>query len=205
MKVGNKMIGTMFFFSDESKLCSKKSGVEYVRKVRGSQWTKPMLTEENQYHNGLEIMVWGLISSEGPVFLEKVDGRQNADDYIQLLQKTIITKRALKNKNAYFQQDNAPSHSAKKVEKFLSENKIKVLYWPPQSPDMSPIENVWAHIKNQLYNMKENITSKENLFKQSKKIFFSSACTEIIKKLYNQMPQRVQELIECKGENVIKY
>ena len=32
---------------------------------------------------------------------------------------------------------------------------INILDWPPQSPDLSPIENVFAFIKNKLYLIKD--------------------------------------------------
>ena len=41
-----------------------------------------------------------------------------------------------------FQPDLAPCHSAKKVQKVLQENGIKVLKWPGNSPDLNPIENL---------------------------------------------------------------
>ncbi len=37
-----------------------------------------------------------------------------------------------------FMQDNPPS---------LDENNIETLNWPPQSPDMNPIETFWANRK----------------------------------------------------------
>ena len=45
--------------------------------------------------------------------------------------------------NWIFMQDNDLKHKAKSVIKFFEIEKVNLFSWPPQFPDLNPLENVW--------------------------------------------------------------
>jgi transposase len=49
-----------------------------------------------------------------------------------------------------FLQDNAPYHRSKVVLDWLEEQKVDLIKLPPYSPDLNPIENLWANLKTRI-------------------------------------------------------
>ena len=65
-------------------------------------------------------------------------------------------------KKIYMQMDNARIHWTLDALRFYKKN-IGVIDWPAYSPDLNPIENVWAYIKGKLSG-KKFISMKQSIY-----------------------------------------
>ena len=94
-------------------------------------------------------MLWGCFAAGGTVALHKIDGIMRKGNYVDMLKQHLKTSvRKLKlGRKWVFQMDTDPKHTSKVVAKWLKDNIVKVLEWPSQSPDINPIDNLWAEMK----------------------------------------------------------
>ena len=49
-------------------------------------------------------------------------------------------------------QDKNPKHTAKIIKKWFEDNKINVLPWPLQSPDLNPTEHLGSEVERRISN-----------------------------------------------------
>lgn len=73
--------------------------------------------------------------------------------------------------------------------------------WPPSSPDLNPIENLWALIKREIYSGGKQYTSLNSVW-EAVVAAAQKVDRQQIKKLTDSMDGRLLSVIEKKGGNI---
>lgn len=104
-----------------------------------------------------------------------------------------------------FMHDGAGPHRAHIVQDVLEELQIEVMIWPPYSPDLNPIENLWSVMKKQIYRLYPELErapdtegTRQELIKAAKEAW-NTIGEQVLVKLSTTMPNRVKAVIEANG------
>lgn len=188
-------------FSDETKINFLGSdGRQYCWVKPGNSISEKQVQSTLKYGGG-SIMIWGCFTSQGVGYERLIQGTMNSHQYIKILEEEYLETLDFYNlqiQNSYFQHDNDPKHTSKMTQKWLSDHQIRVLQWPPQSPDLNPIEHLWSQVKKKLSEYPNLATSSEELWNR----FVSewrSIPVERCLKLIESMPDRIQAVLKAKG------
>jgi transposase len=97
--------------------------------------------------------------------------------------------------------DNDPKHTSKVVAKTLKDNKVKVLEWPSQSPDLNPLENLWAELKKRVRARRPtSLTQLQQLCQEELAKIHPTYCGKLVEGYL----KRLIQVKQFKG-NAIKY
>jgi hypothetical protein len=185
-------------FSDESMFCVSDENSQYVRRRPEEEFSEDCITQTVKHPT--KVMVWSMMSVHGTGPLYIVKNMMEQKQYQKVLERYMISQfyKWFPFNSGIFMHNGAPCHKAKSISNFLEEKFVEVLLWPGNSPDMNPIENLWAIVKQRL--KKIYITTKAQLIHALEEVW--STDPEIqpcCKKLVNSMPKRVNSLIKNKG------
>ena len=157
---------------------------------------------------------FGLQFPQKEMCYEFLEGNQNSEMYLELLQKQLPLMDLSSN---FFQQDGAPIQRANKEVKFLKSNyhhhwigqKSGEKEWSPRSPDLSPLDFFfWSYVQSRL--LEYSLETKTDLLNTLKleiprvpKIMIvkscsslSNRCKECIFQNGGQIHGRVEEEIK---------
>lgn len=188
-------------WTDESKFelfGSKRR--QYVRRRSNERYHSKCIVPTMK-HGGGNILVWGCFSGQGVGDLKKIDGKMDKKMYHQILiRHGVPSGIRLMGQGFVYQQDNDPKHTSNLCKNYLTkkeeEGRLRNMNWPPQSPDLNPIEHLWDILDKKID--KSNVTSQDTLWEQIQAAW-QGIPLDTLKKLVMSMPDRMKAVIKAKG------
>lgn len=147
-------------------------------------------------------MFWGGFAgnrkSPGLIW-EKQWGKINSESY--RLHVLPVLRGFWQETGAYvIQQDNAPPHAAKATKHHFLDffNGVHVCDWPAHSPDLNPIEHVWAWMKRWIEDL-AGPRPAGNRLRRAVMEAWEAVPPDMLTKLYRSMPRRLKAVIDLNG------
>ncbi|CZT11978.1 uncharacterized protein RAG0_15978 [Rhynchosporium agropyri] len=104
-----------------------------------------------------------------------------------------------------FMQDNAPIYTVYIIRDWFATRGIDVMNWPPYSPDLNPIENLWALLKAEIYILYPELVGAPNTVETLDLLIRCTIDTwerlgdVSLNRLIDTMVHRVEAVIKAEG------
>lgn len=184
---------TKVLWSDEMSITLGPQGVTWVQRPIGEA-LNPVYCVETVKHPA-KVHVWACFASGGVGGIEVFTENLDAPLMVKILRAHLVkSAHKLWPRGAWwFQQDNDPKHTSRLVKDFLFTAGVECIEWPPYSPDLNPIENLWANLKKRVED--HHPTSIEEL---KKAVYTEWAATdqELCQRLVASMTKRIAVVVE---------
>ncbi len=148
------------------------------------------------------VMVWGIFSWHTLGVLVPIEHGLNATAYLRFVADHVhpFMTTVYPSSDGYFQQDNAPCHKAQIISDWFLEhdNEFTLLKWPPQSPDLNPIEHLWDVVEQEIRIMDVLPTNLLQL-RDAIMSIWTKISEECFQNLFESMPQSIKAVLKANG------
>ncbi|PIC18805.1 hypothetical protein B9Z55_024569 [Caenorhabditis nigoni] len=152
---------------------------------------KDNLRFSRRNYKGGSVLVWACFGAKGRIKLVFGPRTIKTMSYLYILKKALLPYwKKHRQDNLTFMQDNAPPHVSRISRKWFEKNKIELLSWPANSPDLNPQENIWGILARRVYENNKQYHSTAGLKKAIVKAWHTIDQT-IVDNLVMSMDTRV--------------
>ncbi len=193
----------LVIWSDETSIAlDSVCGTVWVQRPVGAAYDDEYIWKGKERHPE-KVHVWGCFSAHGVGDIEIFEENMNAKVLEKIFEERLVSshQRLFPTGEWWFQQDNDPKHHANIITKWLHEHGIQHIDWPPYSPDLNPIENLWQILKNKVYARRpRNVEQLKRYIREEWKLI----PTYVLRRLVQSMHKRCLAVIKRKG-GITKY
>lgn len=188
-------------FSDEKTFKSCNDRAESLWRPKNQRY-HPKHIQEKKYSGRLTCGVWGYITRGGVGELSETTPHVNSEEYTSMLEEVYIPSMRITYNESMeeftYQQDNARFHTSAFTRNwFAAHPEIIQMEWPVKSPDLNPIENVWAKMVWEWPN--GGFVNRDDIFMEAQARWELLRGSEYITHLYDSMQNRLNEVINNNG------
>jgi transposase len=187
------------FFSDECNFYLGHHGRTYVRRPIGESHNPKYMRQVKQLHG--KVSLWGCFCAEGLGHAELYSGSLNSTRHRDILRHSLIPsfRQFYPNGPWFFQQDNVRFHTTPDTITYLHDKGVTLIEWPPWSPDLNPIENLWDVLKARVYaRFPQTMEEMEQFIREE----WQETEFKFISRVCRSMPRRLQLLLDNNGHKI---
>jgi transposase len=180
-------------FSDEVHFCLGHHGQVWVQRPPGAayhpQYCKP---HDDPIAN---ITVWGCFCSKGMGAGRIFIGELNKQLYRDILQHNLqpTYQRYYPSGVWRLLQDNASPHYNPEVNTWMHNHGIHIIEFPPRSPDLNPIENLWHLLKWRVEHRNPRTAEElERFIGEEYEAITTQECTTLAHSMHNRLVQCIE-------------
>jgi transposase len=183
-------------FSDETYIILGGNGQVWVQRPEDTAFLSQYMIERDYFPE--KIGFWGCFSAQGVggsrFYDGTMDSRLLTDTFTQFMKPHAL--RTWPAEQWFFLQDNAPYHASVDTQTWLHNNGIDCIDFPSHSPDLNPIENLWADLKRRVeLRWPSSITELMEILSEE----WEATDPEYLARLAHSMIDRCKAVVACRG------
>jgi transposase/uncharacterized coiled-coil protein SlyX len=176
-------------------------GQVFVRRPKGEALNPAYCVDQDPHP--VKVSAWACFSGHGLGYMYIFNENMDAKLLQGILGTHLVESAELHfdvehAEQWWFLQDNAPQHKSVLVRTWLFNHGIQCIDFPPYSPDLNPIENLWANLARRVEEFQcETMEELQDIVAEQ----WKETDTELLRKLARSMPERCQAVIDAHGDH----